>query len=91
MKDMGYNALTGILSEQDNYNKPKWPDPTQEQLKSKAFNTIWNVIKTWDINVPEQYCGYCGASGNHVVAILNALNKENLILNRAEKLKRILK
>lgn len=53
-----------------------WPDPTEDQLNSFWFNRIWEVIKTWDINVPEAYDGYCGATGNHVVAILNALNKD---------------
>jgi len=35
------------------------------------FEAIWQVIKSWDINVPEAYGGYCGATGNHVMAILN--------------------
>ena len=50
-----------------------WPDPTAEDLEDPRFEAIWNVIKNWDINVPTQYDGYCGASGNHVVAILNAV------------------
>ena len=54
-----------------------WPDPTEEQLNSVWFNQIWNVIKTWDVNVPGAYEGYCSTSGNHVVAILNALSPEN--------------
>jgi len=53
-----------------------WPDPTPEQLNSFWFNRIWDVIKTWDINVPEVYEGYCGATGNHVVAILNAISSK---------------
>ena len=50
-----------------------WPDPTPEQLQTLWFNRIWDAIKTWDINVPEAYEGYCGATGNHVVHILNAI------------------
>ena len=50
-----------------------WPDPTPEQLASPEFEAIWQVIKTWDINVPGAYGGYCGATGNHVRAILDAL------------------
>lgn len=57
-----------------NVDRISWPDPTPEQLQSKWFNQIWEVIKTWDISVPEAYDGYCGATGNHVVAILNALS-----------------
>ena len=50
-----------------------WPDPTPEELNSSEFNAIWNVIKSWDISVPEAYDGYCEATGNHVIAILHAL------------------
>ncbi len=49
------------------------PNPTQEQLSDPTFEAIWNVIKTWDVNVPEYYQGYCGATGSHVMLILNAL------------------
>ena len=49
------------------------PNPTQEQLSDPTFEAIWNVIKTWDVNVPEYYQGHCGANGSHVVLILNAL------------------
>ena len=55
--------------------KTNWPDPTPEMLDDPTFNAIWNVIKTWDINVPAVYEGYCGATGNHVRAILDALPK----------------
>lgn len=55
--------------------KVPWPDPTPEMLDDPTFNAIWNVIKTWDINVPAVYVGYCGATGNHVRAILDALPK----------------
>lgn len=50
-----------------------WPAPTPEMLDDPAFNAIWNAIKSWDVNVPHVYGGYCGAEGNHVRAILDAL------------------
>jgi hypothetical protein len=50
-----------------------WPDPTPEMLDTPEFIAIWDCIKTWDINVPDAYEGYCGATGNHVRAILEAL------------------
>jgi uncharacterized radical SAM superfamily Fe-S cluster-containing enzyme len=53
--------------------KPSWPDPTPEMLNDPLFNSIWAVIKTWDVNVPSAYVGYCGATGNHVRAILDAV------------------
>lgn len=49
------------------------PNPTPEQMESPEFNAIWQTIKSWDVNVPEFYDGYCGANGSHVVLILNAL------------------
>ena len=52
---------------------PNWPDPTPEMLKSPEFEAVWQCIKRWDINVPDVYGGYCGATGNHVRAILDAL------------------
>lgn len=51
------------------------PNPTPQQLHDPAFNAIWQVIKSWDINVPAYYNGYCGANGSHVVLILNALKE----------------
>lgn len=53
--------------------KQEWPDPTPEMLDSPEFEAVWQCIKTWDINVPGAYGGYCGATGNHVRAILDAL------------------
>jgi hypothetical protein len=50
-----------------------WPDPTPGMLSDPRFEAIWQAIKEWDINVPRAYAGYCGATGNHVRAILDAL------------------
>jgi hypothetical protein len=50
------------------------PDPTDEMLASPQFEAIWSVIKSWDVNVPEAYSGYCGANGSHVAMILRALS-----------------
>lgn len=50
-----------------------WPDPTPEMLNTPEFNAIWDCIKRWDINAPSVHRGYCGATGNHVRAILDAL------------------
>lgn len=49
-------------------------DPEKQDLDRKEFNAIWEAIKTWDINVPEEYEGYTGATGNHVMAILDAID-----------------
>lgn len=57
-------------------NFPKmnnFPDPTPEMLETLEFKAIWQCIKSWDINVPEKYSGYMGANGNHVRAIIDAL------------------
>lgn len=52
----------------------RWPDPTPAMLETSEFNAVWRCIKSWGINVPHVYSGYCGATGNHVRAILDALN-----------------
>lgn len=49
------------------------PSPADEMLQDPRFEAIWQKIKTWDIGVPEAYGGYCGATGSHVRAILDAL------------------
>jgi creatinine amidohydrolase/Fe(II)-dependent formamide hydrolase-like protein len=53
-----------------------WPDPTPEMLNGDPiFDAIWGVIKSWDINVPAVYSGYCGATGNHARAIRDAIGQ----------------
>ena len=49
------------------------PNPTEEDLKDPVFEAIWQTIKSWDINVPEFYDGYCGANGSHAKLILDAI------------------
>lgn len=49
-----------------------WPDPTPEMLKTPEFQAVWQQIKGWDIE-RKPGDGYCGATGNHVRAILDAL------------------
>jgi hypothetical protein len=76
MRD-GDNALSPRLivdGEPSAAVKIPWPGPTSEMLKSPEFEAIWQCIKKWEINVPNAYAGYCGATGNHVRAILDALN-----------------
>ncbi len=50
-----------------------WDDPEDRDLMNDDFLAIWEAIKTWDINVPEAYKGYCGATGNHCIHIMQAL------------------
>lgn len=51
------------------------PSPTEEDLKNPVFQAIWNVVKTWDVNVAGRYTGYCGASGSHVKMILDGIKE----------------
>jgi hypothetical protein len=55
------------------YDPEHWPDPEAAMLKTPEFEAVWQCIQDWDINVPGAYSGYCGATGNHVRAILDAL------------------
>jgi hypothetical protein len=50
-----------------------YTDPPAWMLAHPMFETIWDEIKTWDVNVPTEYTGYCGATGNHAAAILLAI------------------
>lgn len=49
------------------------PNPTDEDLADPLFEAIWQTTKTWDVNAPEYYVGYCGLNGSHVMLILNAI------------------
>ena len=37
-----------------------------------VWQAIWETIKRWDINTPA-YGGYCGANGDHVTQIYEAV------------------
>lgn len=65
-----------LAATQEDGRSIPWPDPTPEMLNDPEFNAIWNCIKTWDVNVPGAYSGYCEATGNHVRAILDALKSQ---------------
>ena len=79
------DELRAILDEQPLTSTPRpqqrtdcvrcMPNPTEQDLSDPAFNTIWEVIKSWDVNVPAHYQGYCGANGSHVMLILDAVRK----------------
>lgn len=60
-----------MMNDTNNYE-----DPPEWILDDPMFVAIWKEIKSWDINVPQEYDGYCGATGNHVMAIYNAIQNE---------------
>lgn len=49
------------------------PNPTDDDLNDPVFNAIFDVIKSWDVNSPQHYHGYCSANGSHAKLILDAL------------------
>jgi hypothetical protein len=52
------------------------PNPTSQMLDNDPyFDAIWDVIKSWDINIPDYYTGYCGGNGSHVTLIYEAIAK----------------
>lgn len=65
--------MSEYLTERCEFSSNKMPNPTKEDLIDQEFEVIWSVIKSWDLNVPEYYGGYCGANGSHVMLILNKL------------------
>lgn len=63
------------------------PSPSQEEMDSDLFNAIWDIIKHWDINVPEYYSGYSGGNGSHVKLILDKIKP----VIRNDKINEVLK
>lgn len=60
-------------SYQEHVRTVPWPDPTPEMLEDPRFKAVWEVIKDWDVEAPRAYWGRCGATGNHVRSILDAI------------------
>lgn len=61
-----------------------WRDPLPEELNTPEFNAVWECIKNWDIGLPFDIhiSGgqiYSGATGNHVVAILDSLRNAGVL------------
>ncbi|KKM95289.1 hypothetical protein LCGC14_1189650 [marine sediment metagenome] len=57
-------------------SEKNWRDPKPEELETPEFNAVWEAMKGWDIAVPKELDEsglYSGTTGNHVVAILDAL------------------
>lgn len=50
-------------------------EPITESFSKTEFIAVWEAIKEWDINVLSEYKGYCGATGNHVMAIMDSLKE----------------
>jgi len=90
--DMGMDYLCANKNPPDPIPDPNsnYQDPTEDDMRDPEFKAIWEEIKSWDINIPEEYNGYCGASGNHAMAIKNALKKARAEIREA-KIKRITK
>jgi len=72
-------AINKELVAADYRPRKAWPDPTPEMLETSMFEAIWQCIKSWDINVPDAYNGYCGATGNHVRAIMDAITQSQAV------------
>jgi len=57
-----------------------WRDPLPEELDTSEFNAVWDCIKKWDIGLPWDIVDgnqlYSGATGNHVIAILDSLRQK---------------
>jgi hypothetical protein len=72
--------LEGIMNRQGTVhdgelaNPKPMPNPTPDMLEHPVFEAIWQAIKSWDVNVPESYGGYCGANGSHAAIIFHAIN-----------------
>jgi hypothetical protein len=67
-----------MIKARDAASSRNYSDPTPEMLSDPLWNAIYNEIQAWDINVPSEYGGYCGATGNHATAIFLAIKKAGL-------------
>lgn len=65
---------TDVFDESSFREPVPMPNPTPEMLADPLFEAIWQTIKSWDVNVPESYQGYCGANGSHVAMIFNCVH-----------------
>jgi len=63
-----------------------WPGPTSDMLDDPKFTAIWDCIKSWDINVPAAYSGHMGATGNHVRAIMDAIEAAGFCIASPDEL-----
>jgi hypothetical protein len=52
-----------------------YTSPSDEMLQDILWNAIWEAIKGWDINVPDEYEGYMGATGNHATTIYKNIER----------------
>lgn len=77
-------VVQGIKDYAREKNKPMnktLRDPKTEELDTPEFNAVWNLIKDWDIGLPQDYDDktghqlYSGATSNHVVAILDVIRE----------------
>jgi hypothetical protein len=67
--------MSDLIDERAPKNSAPWPRTVSHAMRhDPRFDAIWDIIKTWDIAVPEVYSGYCGATGSHVAAILGAID-----------------
>lgn len=71
-----YESLKWMVIQIEQERGMRWKGPTPDMLNGDPlFDAIWGVIKTWDVNVPEEYQRYCGSTGNHARAIYDAVMK----------------
>src|SRR5712691_6605882 len=55
VKEVLHKDDTGLPVKNPLPAKPPMPNPTEDDLNNPTFEAIWQVIKTWDVNVPEHY------------------------------------
>lgn len=49
------------------------PNPSKEDINTELFNQIYNIIKDWDISIPEYYNGYTSGNGSHAKLIYDVV------------------
>jgi hypothetical protein len=49
------------------------PSPSEDDLKNPLFEPLFQLIKNWDIRVPEYDALYSSGNGSHVKMIMDAI------------------
>jgi len=88
-----FQRLPNIPSNTGSTGSTSWvqyepiPNPTELDLQNPIFESIFQVIKDWDIKIPKYYYGAASGNGSHVKLIMDSL----IPVMRDEKINEILK
>lgn len=81
---------SGMTSKKSFYERNNWKNPTKEMMDSPEFNSVWDLIKDWEISILDKDGVFTSiATGNHVKAILDSITngRSETVKNMVDKLR----